>query len=54
MKLYYNFVDHQITDQTSVLRFIEDNGIWPESAINHLMKNLAILQICLILLAEDI
>jgi phospholipase C len=27
-----NFVDHTVTDQSSILRFIEDNGTWVASA----------------------
>ena len=36
-----NFIDHQITDQTSILRFIEITGVWDVLATNPLMKKLA-------------
>jgi phospholipase C len=35
-----NYIDHSVTDQPSILTFIEDNCIWEELIINHLMSKL--------------
>ncbi|MDQ3903812.1 MAG: hypothetical protein M3247_09270, partial [Thermoproteota archaeon] len=44
-----DFIDHQLTDQTSIIQFIKDNWNLDASEINPSMKKLARLQICLIL-----